>query len=293
MNINNNLYTAISTPMDNNGDIDYPSFEKLLRFQADSKCGVLILGSTGEALSLSFEEQRQVVEFTCALDLDTPIMVGVGGYQLNEQIKWVNFCNQQNIDSLLLVTPLYAKPGTLGQLSWFKTLLDTAVKPCILYNVPSRTGINLCYDALDSIKNHENLWAMKEASGDPERFAKYASTAPNLKMYSGEDAILPELVDNGAIGLISVVSNIWPQQAKRYVQESVNKTIKEEVSQLWKQATSACFEVANPISVKVWLNHNNVIKSNKLRAPLLANELNDLNSLNTVNTLINTHYKTI
>lgn len=99
MDINNNLYTAIITPMDENGKIDYSSFEKLLRFQANSKCGILILGSTGEALALSYEEQCQVVEFTCSLGLDSPIMVGVGGYQLDQQIKWINFCNNQKIDS--------------------------------------------------------------------------------------------------------------------------------------------------------------------------------------------------
>ena len=181
MNINNNLYTAIITPMLNNGEIDYISFEKILKFQAESNSGILILGSTGEALALSFEEQCEVIKFTCSLNLNTPIMVGVGGYQLNNQINWINFCNQQNIDSLLLVTPLYAKPGTLGQTHWFETLLDTAQKPCVLYNVPSRTGINLCYKTLETLKNHKNLWAIKEASGDFKRFQKYIAIAPNLK----------------------------------------------------------------------------------------------------------------
>ena len=290
MDINNNLYTAIITPMNDNGDIDYPSFEKLLRFQADSKCGILILGSTGEALALSFEEQCQVVEFTCSLNLNTPIMVGIGGYQLNQQVKWINFCNNQNIDSLLLVTPLYAKPGTLGQTSWFQTLLDTAQKPCIVYNVPSRTGINLCYNALENIKNHKNLWAMKEASGDFERFSKYASIAPNLKMYSGEDAILPELVNYSAIGLISVISNIWPQQTKKYVQESLDKTLNNKVVQIWQQATTACFEVANPIPVKVWLAHKKIIKTNTLRAPLIANELNNINNVKEADAVIKANY---
>lgn len=293
MDINNNLYTAIITPMDENGEIDYSSFEKLLRFQADSKCGILILGSTGEALALSYEEQCKVVEFTCSLELDSPIMVGVGGYQLNQQIKWINFCNNQKIDSFLLVTPLYAKPGTLGQTSWFRSLLDTAQKPCILYNVPSRTGVNLSYDTLENLKNHENLWALKEASGDFERFENYIKIAPNLKIYSGEDAILPELVNYGAIGLISVIANIWPQQTKKYVQMSIDKTITNDVAKVWKQATAACFEVANPIPVKVWLTYKEIIKSNTLRSPLIADELNSIKNVKDADTLINTYNETI
>ena len=292
-NINNSLYTAIITPMLDNGDVDYPSFEKMLRYQAESGAGILILGSTGEGLALDFEEQCEVVKFTCSLGLDTPIMVGVGGYQLQNQIKWIEFCNNQDIDGLLLVTPLYAKPGTLGQINWFNSLLDTAKKPCILYNVPSRTGINLCYQALENIKNHKNVWGIKEASGDFKRFEKYAKIAPNLRMYSGEDAVLPELSNVGAIGLISVVSNIWPNQVKQYVKSSVEKTIDDEAVNIWKQATSACFEVANPIPVKVWLANQGIISSDALRAPLVADELENITSLEVVNNKIKQYYSYI
>lgn len=290
MQINNNLYTAIITPMLDSGKIDYPSFEKMLRYQANAECGILILGSTGEALALSFEEQCEVVKFTCSLNLDTPIMVGVGGYQLEQQINWINFCNQQDIDSLLLVTPLYAKPGTLGQINWFSTLLDTAKKPCVLYNVPSRTGVNLCYDALEKIKDHKNVWAIKEASGDPERFAKYATIAPNLKMYSGEDGMLPELANYGATGLISVIANIWPKQVKQYVKNSVEKSLDNNLKELWQQTADACFEVANPIPVKVWLAECDVIRTNTLRAPLIAAELKSIANLKQLNTRINNYY---
>ncbi|BCD92447.1 4-hydroxy-tetrahydrodipicolinate synthase [Francisella halioticida] len=290
MNINRDLYTAIVTPMLDNGEIDYCSFERILKYQAQSDCGILILGSTGEALALSFEEQREVVKFTCSLGLSTPIMVGVGGSRLEQQISWIEFCNNQQVDCFLLVTPLYAKPGTVGQINWFRSLLDVAQKPCVFYNVPSRTGVNLSYEALEKIKDHKNAWAIKEASGDYERFAKYAEIAPNLRMYSGEDGILPELSNYGAVGLISVISNIWPKQVKSYVKESVNKTIQEDYCQTWRDATKACFEVANPIPVKVWLEHNGVIKSNTLRAPLVAEELTDITNLKKANNLVKASY---
>ncbi|WP_245323082.1 4-hydroxy-tetrahydrodipicolinate synthase [Francisella sp. LA112445] len=290
MNINKDLYTAIVTPMLENGEIDYCSFERILKYQAESGCGILILGSTGEALALSFEEQCEVVKFTCSLELNTPIMVGVGGSRLDQQIKWIEFCNSENIDCFLLVTPLYAKPGTVGQTNWFRSLLDAAQKPCVLYNVPSRTGVNLSYEALENIKGHKNAWAIKEASGDCERFAKYAQIAPNLRMYSGEDGILPELSNCGAVGLISVISNIWPKQVRSYVKESINKTIQQSHRQTWKDATKACFEVANPIPVKVWLKYNGVIRSSTLRAPLVAEELTDITNLKKANSLVKQSY---
>ncbi|MED7819889.1 MULTISPECIES: 4-hydroxy-tetrahydrodipicolinate synthase [unclassified Francisella] len=290
MNINKDLYTAIVTPMLNNGEIDYDSFERILRYQADADCGILILGSTGEALALSFEEQCEVVKFTCSLELDTPIMVGVGGSRLEQQVEWIEFCNTQNIDCFLLVTPLYAKPGTVGQTNWFLRLLDAAQRPCVFYNVPSRTGVNLSYEALKNIKDHKNAWAIKEASGDCEHFRKYAETAPNLRMYSGEDGMLPELSNYGAIGLISVISNIWPRQVKSYVKESVSKTIQKDYCQTWKHATKACFEVANPIPVKVWLEYDGVIKTNTLRAPLVADELTDITNLKKANSLVKQSY---
>jgi 4-hydroxy-tetrahydrodipicolinate synthase len=169
-------------------------------------------------------------------------------------------------------------------------LLDAAQKPCVLYDVPSRTGINLSYDALEALKNHKNIWAMKEASGDVKRFCKYATIAPNLKMYSGEDDMLPELVECGAIGLISVISNIWPNQVKQYVEESVAKTLPSNIYEIWKGATLACFEVANPIPTKVWLAHEGVIKTDILRAPLIAKELGNIDNLRKINDLINNYY---
>ena len=112
-------------------------------------------------------------------------------------------------------------------------------------------------------------------------------------MYSGEDGLLPELANIGAIGLISVISNIWPKQVKSYISDSVNKTIEKHTDDLWKKATAACFEVANPIPVKVWLAYKNIIETSTLRAPLISKELDNVNNLEKVHELINTHYHSV
>lgn len=283
MDINNCLYTAIITPMSDNGSIDFESFEKLIRIQEKANVGVLILGSTGEALNLTEKERYSVVDFVSQLGLNIPVSVGVGGYNLDEQCQWIEYCNKLNFQSFLLVTPIYAKPGTKGQTQWFLELLNKSTKPCMLYNVPSRTGINLCYETLKDIASHKNLWAIKEASGDIERFEKYSKIAPNMRMYTGEDAMVPALAKVGCVGLVSVVANIWPLQTKEYVKAAVNQSISESDISMWNQATAACFEASNPIPVKVFLAENNTISSDKLRAPLLAQELESTENLNKIN----------
>ncbi|AJI45403.1 4-hydroxy-tetrahydrodipicolinate synthase [Francisella tularensis] len=286
IDINNRLYTALVTPMFEDGSIDWISFEKLLKTQEYYECGVLILGSTGEALSLDFDEQCEVVRFVTNLNLSVPIMVGVGGFQLAKQLQWIEFCQTQRVDCFLVVTPLYTKPGAASQTGWFKAVLDKAERPCMLYNVPSRTGINLAEEVLTSLKNHPNLWALKEASGDIQRCARYHDLAPNLVIYSGEDGLLPELADVGAKGLVSVISNVWPEQTKEYVRQSLAHQITHEDKAVWDAATRSCFSVANPIPVKVWLAHNSLITTNTLRAPLLADELQDLSLLISADNLV-------
>lgn len=293
ININNNIYTAAVTPMFENGEIDLVSFERLLRKQEAADCGVLILGSTGEALALSYEEQCQVVVFACGLGLKVPLLAGVGGYQLAQQLKWIEFCNAQAIDGFLMVTPIYAKPGTQGQIAWFSELLNASQKPCMLYNVPSRTGVNLCLDAFAALKNHPNLWALKEASGDISRFKCYVQIAPHINVYSGEDAMMPELAKVGGKGLVSVVSNLWPKAAKAYVETSLRFEVDETLSLLWQEATAACFSVANPIPAKAWLAHTGIIDSDTLRLPLIAQELMSILRLQQADAEVQNYYERI
>lgn len=293
ININNNVYTALVTPMLESGEIDFLSFKRLLRRQENADCGVLILGSTGEALALTYEEQCQIVIFASNLDLKVPLLVGVGGYQLQQQLKWIKFCNTQTIDVFLMVTPIYAKPGTKGQTAWFSALINASQKPCMLYNVPSRTGVNLCFDTFAALSNHPNLWALKEASGDILCFKRYVQIAPHVKVYSGEDAMIPEFAKVGAKGLVSVVSNLWPKQAKAYVLTSLCFEADQVLSFLWQNATAACFSVANPIPTKAWLAYIREINSGTLRLPLIASELTSVELLQQADSQIQMYYKKV
>ncbi len=284
------LWTALITPFNQNGSIDFDSLAKIAKIQAQAGNGILLLGSTGEGLALTNEEQLSVVEFICELQATlpqkSPLMVAVGGYNLSEQMNWIKQCNELDIHSYLLGTPLYAKPGEVGQTAWFKALLDTAKFPCMLYNVPSRSGVEIPVATVQSLQNHPNCWAMKEASGDLNKFLNYRQQCPNIEMYTGEDAMVPYLIPAGVKGLVSVSANVWPQATRTYVELCLAGQT-STMFPVWNNAIDALFSVANPIAVKVLMHQQKVISTPVLRAPLIHTELADSTELLTVNEQIN------
>lgn len=272
------LWTALVTPFLENNQIDFDSLKQVATVQAQAGNGILLLGSTGEGLALTSDEQLSIIEFVCDLQLNTPLMVAVGGYNLAEQVSWINRCNALNVDSYLLATPLYAKPGVVGQTQWFKALLDAAKYPCMLYNVPSRSGVEIPIATMQNLQDHPNCWAMKEASGDLNKFLDYRKNCPDIAIYSGEDAMMPYLVPAGVKGLVSVCANAWPVATKLYVEQCLAGQT-QGMFPLWNNAVDALFCVANPIPVKVLMHHNEAISTSVLRPPLTHLELTDNSEL--------------
>ena len=171
--INNyKLWTALITPLNEDGSVNYDELTLLLKQQEEARNGILILGSTGEALNLSLDEKKKIIEHTLKLELEVPIMCGVGGINIDTTNDWVDHLNSKNIDCYLLVTPLYAKPGEEGQTHWFKTLLDKATKPCMLYNIPGRTGISLNVNTVKTLATHKNFLVNKRSIWQRRRFQK-------------------------------------------------------------------------------------------------------------------------
>ena len=280
MNINEYpLWTALITPFQNDGSIDFDALKALVKEQERAKCGLLILGSTGEALNLDDEEKRKIIEYVCQLSPKVPLMVGVGGINLDKTARWVDYLEGLPIHALLLVTPLYSKPGPKGQYQWFKHLMDRASRPCMLYNIPGRTGTSLHLEAIKKLNGHPHFWAIKEASGSTADFSNYVEAAPNAKVYSGNDPMLPSYAPLGAKGLVSVASNAWPLETKQYVKQALNGTLKE--SHVWEDASRALFAASNPIPVKILLSNQKRINSPILRSPLTHEELEDYAVLET------------
>ncbi|MBD3615310.1 MAG: 4-hydroxy-tetrahydrodipicolinate synthase [Gracilimonas sp.] len=269
------LWTAIVTPMNANGSVDYDSFEYILRKQEEAGNGVLVLGSTGEGLNLNEEEKREIVEFTKGLNLDVPMMVGIGGFNLPAQADFIHFCNEIQPDVLLLVTPLYAKPGAEGQFEWFSELMAETDIPCMLYNVPSRTGVKMHPSVPARLKQEfDHLFGVKEASGSVEEFKAFRREAPDVKFYSGDDGLTPAFAKEGAVGLVSVASNVWPKATHRYTEMCIEGN-SDNLFPLWKNATDVLFKAPNPVPAKVLLNRKDWITNDTVRLPLSLGDISD------------------
>lgn len=276
--IEQKLWTACVTPfLAEEKGIDWKSLMHLLYRQEEAGNGILLLGSTGEALSLSWQERRALIEKACSLELQVPILVGVPAATLEESLAWIDFCNSLPLAGYLIAPPSYSKPGAWGQIHWFTALLNRAHHPVMLYNIPSRTGVSLLTQAVCKLKSHEQLVAIKEASGTLESLISYQNVAPHLSLFCGEDRMLPAAVAMGACGWVSVSANLWPTAASCYLRELLSGHFPEPT--LWWNAHTALSSASNPIPVKALLSDLQLICSYLVRSPLDSDDLPSLDPL--------------
>jgi 4-hydroxy-tetrahydrodipicolinate synthase len=267
------VFTAMVTPMNSDGTIDFESFEYLLRKQEQAKVGTLVLGSTGEGLNLNAQEKRAVIKFAKELNLEVPLMVGIGGHSLEAQKEFVHYCNEVGVDSLLLVTPLYAKPGKEGQFEWFSELLSVTKIPCVLYNVPSRTGVKLHPEVPARLsKEFPHVFGVKEASGSVDEFKAFRKHSSDLNFYSGDDMLAEAFIKEGGVGLISVASNVWPSQTKKLIDLMLDGKL-DQLFEDWEESANALFAASNPVPAKVLLQHKGWITNTNVRLPLSLKDL--------------------
>lgn len=260
------LWTAVVTPLLENGTVDFESLTRIVRAQDEARNGLLILGSTAEALNLNLATRKTIIEHVVNMKPESPIMVGIGGNLLDEQKEWMSYLENLNVHSYLLVTPHYAKPGPKGQFEWFKALMDHSTRPCMLYNVPGRTGVAMSTEAVSRLNGHRNFWAIKEASGSVEKFKEYLAAAGGKGVYCGDDALMPDFAHAGSCGLVSVASNAWPKETHLYVEQCLKKTF--DAKELWTKASNSLFVCSNPVPVKRLMFERGVIRSPKMAAPL-------------------------
>lgn len=272
------LWTALVTPMHEGGEVDFRGLEELVARQAAAGNGILLLGSTGEGLALSPKEKSDVVRFVAGLRPGVPLMAGVGGFNIALQQAWIEECNGLEIDAYLLVTPLYSKPGPVGLRAWFEALLDRAERPCMLYNIPGRTGLHIPPGVVGELSDHPRAWSLKEASGELKKYREYRQQVPSIAIYSGDDAHLPAYAGVGCNGLVSVAANLWPEATSRYVELTL-KGKSEAFESLWKEASLSLFCSSNPIPAKLLLREKGLIGSAALRLPLTDREPTDMERL--------------
>jgi 4-hydroxy-tetrahydrodipicolinate synthase len=283
------LWTALITPLSTLGDVDMPTLTKLVQEQEKAGNGLLILGSTAEALNMTLAAKKKIVEHVISLQPRSPIMVGVGGHQLEETLQWIEWLEGQRIHAYLMVTPLYAKPGPVGQFEWFEQLMNKASRPCMLYNVPGRSAVELSLEAVKKLSGHPHFWAIKEASGSVEKFKHYLSAASGKMVYCGDDALMPEFALHGSCGLVSVASNAWPVETHLYVKLCLEK--KFDHKDLWSRASHSLFVASNPVPVKRLMFEEGIIPTSLMLPPLSHKDLQDPGPLLRVSEEVRQWYK--
>ncbi len=272
------LWTALITPFDAHGNIDFVSLGGLIKRQAAANNGIVLLGSTGEGANISLNDRKKIVEYAASLAIKTPLLVGVWGVLIEETLDWVRYCNSLAIDGFLMVTPVYAKPGPIGQRNWFQALLDAAAKPCMLYNIPSRAATALSPYAVESLIDNSKLWAVKESSGDLKTFSQWQKNYPSIGWFSGDDALFADQVELTAAGLVSVFSNVWPEAVSRYVSLSLAGQSQAH-KDVFNKAANSMFIASNPVPVKALLFHKGLISSQFCRPPMSDEDCCDIQPL--------------
>lgn len=251
--------SAIVTPFNEEDNIDFDEFRKLVEFQiANGINAIVVCGTTGEAATLSEEEKHELIKY-CVKEVNNriPVIAGVGSNNTKTVIENVKFAESIGVDGLLIVTPYYNKTTQKGLIEHYKIIAKNTTLPIILYNVPSRTGIDIQPETYFKLSKIENIVATKEASGDISKILKIRSLCKdNLNIYSGNDDQIIPFLSLGGLGVISVLSNILPKYTSNMINKYFNKDIEEasnmqvEVSKL----IDLLFTEVNPIPVKEALN---------------------------------------
>lgn len=206
--------TALITPFTADGkDVEYSQFEWLINFQIENGINALVVaGTTGESPVLSPSEKRKLFNTAvrCA-DKKIPIIAGTGSNNTEEAVRKSNDAEKEGVDGLLIVTPYYNKCTDEGIIKHYFYIADRVSVPIIVYNVPSRTGVNIKPDVYKTLSEHKNIVAVKEASGNISEFIKTSALCQNnLTYYSGNDDQIISMMSEGASGVVSVASNIIP-----------------------------------------------------------------------------------
>lgn len=283
------LWTAVITPFMENGSIDFESLTRVVNAQAEAGNGLLILGSTAEALNLNLISRKAIIKHVVKMNLTSPIMVGVGGNLLEEQKEWITYLESLPVHAYLLVTPHYAKPGPKGQEEWFRSLMDHSTRPCMLYNVPGRTAVPMSLETVKKLHSHKNFWSIKEASGSAEKMKEYLAAAGGKPVLCGDDALMPEFANAGSVGLVSVASNSWPKETHLYVEQCLRKTF--DAKELWTKAANSLFVCSNPVPVKRLMFEKGIIRSPKMMAPLHQDDMVSASPVLEADEMVTTWFK--
>ena len=251
---------AIITPMKDDCEVNYDKLEEIIDEQIrEGTDAIVICGTTGESATLSMEEHRDVIKAAIAFTKGrVPVVAGTGSNATATAIQLTKDAEEDGADAALIVTPYYNKASQNGLISHYSMIADETKLPIIMYNVPGRTGCNLMPQTVATlVKSKSNLVGLKEATGSLVQASETMRLCDGkLEMYSGEDGLVVPLMSIGAIGVISVLSNVAPKDTHNLVMEYLNGNV-EAARKLQMKVlplVDALFCEVNPIPVKEAMN---------------------------------------
>ena len=264
---------AIVTPMTADGAVDWPAWDRLLDFHIrEGSDGIVVAGTTGESPALSAAEVEELTGRAVARCRDKlKVIVGAGLNATDATVARTQVLSRLGVDAVMLVTPYYNKPPQEGLLRHFTAAADASAVPVILYNVPSRTAVDLLPSTVARLARHPRIVAIKEATASLSRAREILSACPpEFALFSGDDATAVDLLCVGARGVISVTANVAPRRMHEACKAALSgdlveaRTIDSSLQSLHKDL----FVEANPIPVK-WAVARMGIIGNAIRLPLV------------------------
>jgi 4-hydroxy-tetrahydrodipicolinate synthase len=272
---------AMITPFTKNNKVDEKGIEELVEFQIKNGTnGIVPCGTTGESPTLSHEEHQRVVEVTIkAVAGRVPVIAGTGSNCTQETLDLTSHAKEAGADGALIITPYYNKPTQKGLYLHFKKIAEEVDLPIIIYNVPSRTGVNMLPETLAELAELKNIIGVKEASGNLDQMTEIIELCGDkIILLSGDDKLLLPVLSIGGKGVISVVANIIPYEVSKMVKEFENGNYQEAkeifLSKIYP-LSNAMFYETNPIPVKTSVQLMG-LPSGGLRLPMSPMSENNL-----------------
>jgi 4-hydroxy-tetrahydrodipicolinate synthase len=274
------IYTALVTPF-KDGKLDEKAFKNLIEFQLKGRInGVVPCGTTGEAPTLSYEEHEKVIELAVKyVNGKVPVIAGTGSNSTQEAIELTAGAKKLGANFCLLTTPYYNKPTQEGLYQHFKAIAEAVNIPLILYNIPGRTGINMAPETIFRLSRIKNIVGIKEAAGSLTQVSDiHRLTKGTFTILSGDDNLFLPMMSVGAVGVISVLSNIMPKEMQSlYRAFLIEKDIKKamNIHTRLMPLFQGIFVETNPIPIKEAMAYMGMLKK-EFRLPLCP--LSDGNS---------------
>lgn len=265
---------ALVTPFDASGNVDESALRKLVNLQVDNGTDFLVvMGTTGEAATLSPEEQSRVLSIVIEENNKRlPVVLGMGGNNTAELKSKISAFNTSGVDGFLSASPHYNKPAQAGIIKHFSEIAEVSELPIILYNVPGRTGSNMTASTTIALSKVENIVAVKEASGDMNQVMEILDAVDSeFKVLSGEDALTMPITALGGAGVISVVANAFPKEFSSMINAVKANDLETARSIHYKllNVTGQFFEQGNPSGIKYCLKCLDICED-FLRLPLVG-----------------------